>query len=676
VALVPGHGAADGTRDWLGSSGKTQSAVYFAETLWRSRQVDMLAWVTATSRESVLSGYVQAAAAMGASPSGDAESVAATLVGWLAETSRPWLVVLDDLRDLADLEGLWPAGPAGRLLITTADSATISGEYQALPLPVPVFSSREAMQYLTGRLTTDPDHRSGAIDLVGDLGCEPIALTQASAVIASAGLPCRDYRHYFTQRQDQVVAPGNADQPAAAVTWTLSAEYAEQLSPGMATRLLALAALLDGHGIPGAVFTTSAACEYLTSDAAGRSPDPKQAWTALLSLRQAGLLAVDQAGTPPTVRISPVIQAAVRAVMPDGMVERAARKAADALAEVWPQDNPQSVLATDLRSCAASLMRTAGDLLWAGGRGHPLLWLAGQSMDSARLTGPAVGYWRALAADSDRVLGSGSPETLMASGHLAEALLAAGQAAEAVSWFQWTLNGRVSQLGPDHPATITAKVLLGRALVAAGQPEDALTVLNEAVADSDHSRGADHIDTIATLEEFAAACRDTGKTADAIRSYQRALAGRERVQGPQHPDTVTTSLRLAEAYLAGGKTKDAISQYKRVLADRERAFGPDHLETLLARCSLASAYTATGRMGSALPLFEEACAGYERALGANHPETLARKADLARAYFAAGRLGDATAVLTDAVARSEEALSPGDPLAKAMRETLAELTGG
>ncbi len=48
------------------------------------------------------------------------------------------------------------------------------------------------MNYLSGRLSTDPDQRSGAIDLVGDLGCEPIALVQASEVIGSSGMSCRD----------------------------------------------------------------------------------------------------------------------------------------------------------------------------------------------------------------------------------------------------------------------------------------------------------------------------------------------------------------------------------------------------------------------------------------------------------------------------------------------------
>ena len=126
VALVPGQEAAGGSRDWPGSCGKTQLASYVAGSLWRSRAVDLLAWVSATSRASVLSGYGQAAAKLGLDHAGDAESVAARVVAWLGGASRPWLVVLDDLCSAADLEGLWPAGPAGRLLITTADPATVS----------------------------------------------------------------------------------------------------------------------------------------------------------------------------------------------------------------------------------------------------------------------------------------------------------------------------------------------------------------------------------------------------------------------------------------------------------------------------------------------------------------------------------------------------------------------
>ena len=65
VALLPDQVPA-AARDWRGSTGKTQLARYFAESLWRSPGVDVLTWVVASSRASVLAGFVQAAAAMGA----------------------------------------------------------------------------------------------------------------------------------------------------------------------------------------------------------------------------------------------------------------------------------------------------------------------------------------------------------------------------------------------------------------------------------------------------------------------------------------------------------------------------------------------------------------------------------------------------------------------------------
>ena len=674
VALVPDQAPAS-AQDWRASNGKTQLARYFAESLWRSPGVDVLAWVVASSRASVLSGFAQAAAATGGSDAGDAESVAARFIGWLGKTARSWLVVLDDLRDAADLGGLWPSGPAGRLLITAASPAAVSSEHRVRALPVPAFSTREAMGYLSGRLSTDPDQRSGAIDLVGDLGCEPIALAQASAVIVSSGMSCRDYRQHFIQRQKRLVEAGLAEPSAAAVTWTFSAEYAEHLSPGISIRsLVTLAAMLDGHGIPGVVFTTAAAGEYLTEDG-GQPADPQRTWNAILSLRQAGLLTVDPPGALPAVRISPVIQAVVRVAVPGDLYDRAARAAADALLEVWPRDEPRSRLAADLRACAVSLRQAAGDVLWAEGRCHPLLVLTGQSMDSARLTGPAVVYWRELAADSERILGPGSLETLMVTSHLGGALMAAGQATEAVPVFQRVLDGRADVLGPDHPGAIAVKVWMGRALVAVGQPGDAVPVLEQALAGSELVRGADHIDTLAAREEYAAAALAAGKPAEAIRSYRHALADRERIQGAQHPDAMSAGLGLAAAYLAGGQPKDAIAQYKQVLTDREAALGADHPDTLYARASLASANFAAGRMGSALQLYEETCAGYERTIGTDHPTTLACQADLARGYYATGRLGDAITLLTEGISRAERALPPGDPLTQRMREALTNITG-
>ena len=675
VALVPRRPEASAP-GWAGPSGKTQLAAGLAGSVWQSRAVDMLVWVTATSRASVLSGYAQAAAELGLDHGRDAESVAARLLAWLAGAARPWLVVLDDLRDAADLDGLWPDGPAGRVLITAADAEAVPGERGVLMLPVPAFSIREALGYLSGRLTIDPDQRNGGIDLAGTLSCEPGALAQASAVIISTGLRCFEYRDYLLMRQAQHAAGGGVPPAAAALTWTVSAAHAEQLAPDVGTwPLLVLAALLDGQGIPGTVFTAPSACQYLAGADAARPADPQRAWSALLTLERAGLVAVDPASAPPAVWISPALQETVRAVAPPDLLDQAARAAADALVQAWLPHPPRSWQAAALRSCAVSLRQAAEDALWVGGACPRLLLTAGQSLEAAGLAGPALAWWRDLTADSQRLLGPAHPDTLAAAGRLAAALLAAGQPAEAVTWYVWLASTRAGMLGPDHPATIAAQVSLARALTAAGQPAQALAVVTEAAARSERACGPANAGTVAAREEHAAALMAAGQTADAIRAYKRLLADREQLHRPGHPGTIAVRLRLAGALLAAGKAKDAIAQHKTVLADREQALGPDHPDTLAARAGLAAACDAAGQMGAALEHHQEACAGYERVFGADHPDTLACRADLARAYAAAGQLGEAVTLLREAIARSEQALSPADPLTGALRQVLAEITG-
>ncbi len=675
VALVPGRGGGTGSRNWQGSCGKTQLAAFFAESLWRAREVDLLVWVPATSRASVLAVYAEAAvAALGTDPSADAEAIAMHFVSWLGETRRRWLVVLDDLSGTADLNGLWPAGPAGQVLITAASPAVLPGDHPALVLPVAAFSSREALSYLMGRLTADPDQRLGAIDLVEDLGCEPMAVAQASGVIATSSLSCRDYHGYFRARRDELAATAGSKPPAAAVSWLFSVEQADRLAPGSAAQpVLALAALLDGHGIPATVFSSPAAGAYLASDGTPAAAARELAWNTLPILERTALLALDRSASPPTVRMSPVIQAAIRAVMPDTMRDRAVLAAADALVEVWPAAEPPW-LGTMLRSCTASLQQHAGNLLLDDGC-HPLLMRAGHSLARARLTGSAVGYWRELAAASEATLGPGHPDTKVIDQRLADAYLAAGQSAEAVAWFQRVLADRVAGLGADHPGTIAARRDLGHALMAADLPGEAVTVLSGAVGDYDRLLGSDHPDTISAREELAAAYRAAGRLSDAVPLYRRALNDRERVQGARHPDTLTTRQKLADAYLADGRVKDATSHYKKVLADRVRVLGPDHMDTIAARGNLGSAYHSAGKMASAVQLYEQTCEGYRRVLGPDHADTLARSANLASAYYSVGRLTDALSLLRDTLSRCERVLPPGDPLTVAVRESLTNLTG-
>jgi hypothetical protein len=258
------------------------------------------------------------------------------------------------------------------------------------------------------------------------------------------------------------------------VTWRLSAEQAERLSPGGAAQLLlALAALLGGDAIPGTLFTAAAACDYLAAAGASAVADPEHAWDAVLALERTGLLAINTASAPPLVWMSPAIAAQVQAATPPELSGQAVTAAADALVEIWPAVALQPWTVASLRSCAASLHQAVGYRLWAIGGPHPVLLRAGHSMDRARLTGPAATYWTELVTTSEKIEGPDDPATLTLASHLVRALLAAGQAAEAAKWSQRLLVGQLRTLGPNHPGTLTARVTHGRALVAADQARHA-----------------------------------------------------------------------------------------------------------------------------------------------------------------------------------------------------------
>ena len=671
VILAPEQAAK--APEWQAATGKTQLAVYAAQSLRWPGGLDLVAWVTATSRASVLSDYAEAAALLGLDRTGNAEAAAARFAAWLQSTQRPWLVVLNDLRDAADLEGLWPTGSSGRLIVTADDPESAGG--RAPVLPIGCFTTREAVGYLSVRLSTDPDHRAGQLDLAQELDGEPAALAHASAVIETSELTCRDYQEIFHQRRARLERAGTGRVPAAAVTWAMSAEHAEILRPGAGTwPLLVFAALLSGHGIPLAVLTAQAACQYL---GAGDGPGGQErAWAAVRALGDAGLLDIGGAGAPPVTWMSAALQASVRAAAPSELTERAIGAAADALVQAWPKDQPGTPLAAALRSCAASLLQAGGDALWAGGRCHQALLTAGHSLNAAGLVGPAAAWWQQLTERSTRLLGERHADTVAAGGLLADALLTAGRAGDSVTWSEWVLVERDRVFGPDHRATIAARAGLGRALTAAGRPQDAIPVLEEAARHAERVCGPGDDTTVSALEEHAAACLAAGGPSDAARLLKRALAAREKTRGREDPAALATAGRLAAAYLAAGQFRDAISQYERLLARSERALGPDHPDTLAARIGLAGACAAAGQVGTALLRYQQAAAAYEQALGPGDPATLACQGELARSYYDVGHVGDAVKTLRAAIAAASatEALSPNDPAVRALRDLLSDIT--
>src|SRR5690348_2967351 len=444
ASLAPGDTAvlipadeANRTLGGLGGTGKTQLALAIAHALWDRHAVDLVLWLTPTNRDAVITGYAQAMQDVGGPATDGPEAAAAHFLDWLTETDRPWLVILDDLADAAVLEGLWPHGPNGRVMVTSRRPDTAVRAYRPRAVEVGPFSPREALGYLSAKLHNDPDQWIGALDLAGDLGYLPIALAQAAALMADTGLDCRQYRARLADRMALLTgAPPGAYPSIVASTWSIGTEMAEQIPPaGLARPALALVAMLDPNGIPGAVLTSQAACGYLTRYRRGAAVDEMEARAALFNLARTGLVSIDTTSAARTVRVHALVQATVQQNLTAAESDEAARAAAEALLQAWPRTPVPASFEQALRDCTVRLQAAAGRLLWAP-ECHPLLLRAGRSLEGSGLTGPAVAYWQSLLTVSEAELGPGHAHTLAARDRLGAAQEAAGRPDAAVDVYQ------------------------------------------------------------------------------------------------------------------------------------------------------------------------------------------------------------------------------------------------
>lgn len=713
VMLVPGP--VTGEAAWRrGGTGKTQLAAEFAESLWGSGELDLLVWAPAGNRDGLITGLARAFADIrGAAPGGDPELAASRLLEWLARTSRPWLVVLDGLADLADADGLWPRGQSGQAVVTTELGSGPPGAGHWM-VPIGGFSERQATGYLSGRLGGDRTPGNGALELATELNLLPLCLALAAASLADNGGGYREYLSAVRGRRASLGSGTTA--PAAAAldaVCSLALDRADERPPaGMARPAMALIASLGTDGIPGAVLTSQAAIGYLT---AGRVTGPegeRLARASIQNLARLGLVTVDSGDAARTVRAHGLIQAAVRRSLPADSLGQAALAGADAVYQAWPVRAGQPLFEQALRACSASLEMAGGQALRGSG-GHPVLTQAGQSLDETGMSALAIAYWERLAAASElamgvadrsslryrelladahqaaghagyaielreralatreKALGSGDPETLAARAGLAGAYQAAGQLAAAVAQYERTAEEREILLGPAHAETVLAREALSGAYLAAGRTAEAIARLQRNYEELEQAYGAGHPETARAVAAVASGYETAGQFQNAIALRARTLADRERALGAAHPGVLDACADLARCYQLAGRPKDAIGLFERVLTARERAQDPDHPDAIAARASLADVLRSARDLKRAILLYELTAAARERAQGPDHPATLAARGDLAAAYHAGRRLPDAIALYEATLGACERALGPEHPRTLTIRANLA-----
>ena len=703
----PGHVSVVCALTGLRGVGKTHLAAAYA----RARIADgwrLVAWIYADDESAILTGLAAVGAALGLETTGlDSISIAQAVRHRLEADGDRCVVVFDDAADPDALRPFLPAAGDARVLIT---STRQSMGHLGKRVQVGEFTLQQALAFLAARVgRADMD---GARGLSDELGCLPLALAQASAVIADQHL---DYGSYLARLRDMPVEKmlGRVEAGqyprglASAVLLSLD-NVASDDETGICAAVMDLMSMLSSAGVPRLLLYAAGECCVL--GAAQHSARPDEVDQALARLAGSSLLTFTGDGERVAAHRLVIRVVRERLVRQDRLVSvgQGAARILDALCvPVWQarydreaaRDLVRQILALhdhssaagndardltgsllELRMWALTLMNSLGDsAVTAVAVGEPLLVDAGQILGGEHVktlnigndlatacravgcAGQAIALQERIVDTSGRIFGGEHPHTLGYRGNLANAYQDAGRTSAAITLHQQVLAGRERLLGADHPDTLTSRANLAASYQIAGRTSEAIALNEQVLADRERLLGPDHPDTLGSRNNLANAYQEAGSISAALPLYERVVADHERILGPAHPGTLTARINFTNAILDAGRPGDAMEQYQRVLADCEQVLGHDHPITLAARAGLANVYREKGQLSEAIRLYEQALALQEQTLGPKHPKTLISRSNLAVAYRQAGHQEEGIRLLESAAADQRHILGPGHP---------------
>ena len=660
--------------------GKTQLAASLAKQC-EDANWSLIAWVNASSPDSIKSDIVELAKQLGIGTS-DQPTQDQIIRSFLSRVkSAPpadRLIVLDNVENIDDLRGLVPSGTGLRVVATTTNNT--GWEHQGWDtIKVGVFDRERSINYLlTVTKSDDHDTADALADRLGDL---PLAITQAAAFAQKRKLDLAQYLERLDAYHSGHVMPAvPGDYYARDVATALRVaidDTLKELEAGMsraARRHLGVLALLAESGIP------TRWLDPLTEEHHYQDPRDRDraadddAHDALTELIDRSI--IQQSADGSTTMLHRLQAQVLRESWNDKEREQANESAANLLGSVDIEGFP--------RDATASLRKETRDLieqlraLGTQKESHPLfdteqirscLMRAFVDANELGLTDEALTLQHGVEIIQS-LMGSAHSDVLALQNNLATTYEKAGRLNEAITLFEQVLSDRIRILGDKHPDTLASRNNLAGAYLAANRPEESIALYEQVLTDRIGILSDDHPDTLASRNNLAYAYQSIGCFTEAISQLQQVLADSTGLLGEDHPQTLTARNNLAYAYVSAGNSTIATPIFEQILADSIRTLGEDHPHTLTSRNNLAYAYQEEGRLTEAIDLYEQVSANSIRVLGSVHPETLSSRNNLACAYAAAGRITEAITQFEQVLTDCTRVLDEDYPLTKTVRENL------
>jgi tetratricopeptide (TPR) repeat protein len=612
----------------LAGIGKTQIVVEYAYRC--KEEYQSVFWAQADTRDGLISSFAKAVQLLNLPEKDmqDQNSVVAAFKQWM-KTHSKWLLILDNVEDLAMLHYFIPPEHNGHIILTTRIQSM--GKF-AQPVEVETMSPDEGGQFLLKRACIEADTypeqvfskiQTLALEIARELGGLPLALDQAGAYIEETQANLNSYLQLYRQEQASLLEQRGSvlgeDHPESVVkTFSISFQKVKETEP-LAADLMHLCAFLHADAIPEEIITKGAV--HLGPLLQTAATNPQLFNRAISVLRNYSLIKRDRDQN--MLSVHRLVQIVLKSQLDDETRSHWAERTVKAVSAVFPEPEAATwVLCERMLPHAESCMQ----LIKEGNMKFPeterLLTRMGWYLrERARYKEAESVARQALTINRQR-LETEHSDTARILNVLAGIYEAQGRYAEAESLYQRALAIYEKLEGPEHPYTIrNLNNLAGlynaqsRYLEAEQLYQRALTICEKVQRQEEHSYTAE------ILSNLAYSYEDQGKDAEAEPLYRRALEIYEQQLGPDHLHTAAILNNLAELSCRQKKYTEAESHIRQALTTYRQQLGSDHPDTANSLNILAGIYFQQGKYAEAEPLIQKALAVREQRMGSDHPDT-------------------------------------------------------
>lgn len=660
----------------LGGIGKTQIALEYAYR--HALEYSAVFWIGAETDENIIASWLHIAETLQLPEREDKDQqrVVAAVQRWLS-THGQWLLIWDNVEDLALLGRFLPTMRSGAMLITTRRQAlgTLARGLDLLPM-----AQEEGILFLLRRMKVLEPEATGAqmqqfaehmpvqyaaaADLMAELGGLPLALDQAGAYIEETRCGLSAYLDLFRARRDVLLQRRGEeihDHPASvSTTFTLAITAVTERHPAVKD-LLQACALLQPDAIPEELFRQGGL--HLGAELAAVTGSDL-AWNQLMA-SACGYSLLARQPEQQTLSLHRLVQAVVLATMQESERVAYLGRNIQALESVFPTVGHQT--GTVLwKPCERLLPHALLYVQYADGTAEPLacaslmykvaryLRLRGQYVEAGVLLQRALHLRK-------QTLGEAHPDVAAALHYLAECYREQGNYEQAEPLFHQALHILEQALGSDHPEIVTPLGNLAILFAMQGKYEQATSFLLRTLRINEQVWGSDHPQVATPLINLAAICVEQGDDAQAVSLNQRALHILTQGLGADHPQVAIPLTNLASIYTKQGKYEQAALLLQQALSIRERVLGASHPLAAASLSTLASLYVQQGNDEQAEHLYQRALTIREQQLGSHHPDTGTILHDLALFRQYRGRHDEAITLARRAFTIRSQALGERHP---------------